>query len=52
FTVHNAEKIEEKARTILQNSTHRKELAAKASSLITEQQGASKRMAEIIAKNL
>ena len=52
FTVHNAEEIEEKAHALLENQTHRKELAEKASSFITEQQGTSKRMAEIITKLL
>ncbi len=50
--VQNSEDIKERVETLLENESLRQELAKKARSFITEQQGASEKMAQTITKVL
>ncbi|MBL7019585.1 MAG: hypothetical protein ISR86_03490 [Nitrospinaceae bacterium] len=50
--VHNAKDIKEKVQTLLENESLRQKLQEKAHSFITEQQGASKKMADTITEFL
>ncbi|PIP72493.1 MAG: hypothetical protein COW89_06120 [Nitrospinae bacterium CG22_combo_CG10-13_8_21_14_all_47_10] len=52
FLVQNSEDIQEKVHDILESKNLRQELAEKARSFITEEQGASEKMAETITKAL
>ena len=52
FQVANPEELEQKVHTLLKNTSHRLEITEKAKIFIAQQQGASKKMAEIINKYL
>ena len=52
FTVRNSEEIKEKVDALLKQKDHRRRLAAKAKSFISDQQGAAEKMATIIFKFL
>ena len=52
FQVANMEELEQKAHTLLENTSQRIDIAKKAKTFLAQQQGASKKMAEIITKCL
>ena len=52
LTAKNSEDIKEKVQTLLENESLRQELQKKAHSFITQQQGTSKKMAQIIIESL